>query len=160
MEQKLISVIIPTYMEEKYIDRTLISIKEQSYDNFEIIIADSESPDNTVEIANKYAPEHLELQIKNPDKIINKLKNYGGLFIGKYSAEVFGDYCVGPNHILPTNKAAKYTGGLSVGDFLKIQTYQKIDKCSDDLIKIATSLAEIEGLDGHKNAALIRLKGQ
>ncbi|OYT33764.1 MAG: histidinol dehydrogenase [Candidatus Aenigmarchaeota archaeon ex4484_52] len=134
------------------------SIIRESLKNSKIILV--ENLDDAVEIANKYAPEHLELQIKNPDKIINKLKNYGGLFIGKYSAEVFGDYCVGPNHILPTNKAAKYTGGLSVGDFLKIQTYQKIDKCSDDLIKIATSLAEIEGLDGHKNAALIRLKGQ
>ncbi|OYT41039.1 MAG: hypothetical protein B6U86_03145 [Candidatus Altiarchaeales archaeon ex4484_43] len=64
MEQKLISVIIPTYMEEKYIDRTLISIKEQSYDNFEIIIADSESPDNTVEIANKYADKIISIEKK------------------------------------------------------------------------------------------------
>ncbi len=112
-----------------------------------------------IDIANKMAPEHLELQIKNPNKIINKLKNYGSLFIGNYSAEVFGDYCSGPNHTLPTSGAARYASGLSVKDFVKIATYQKIDrKESKKLILLSAKLAELEGLDGHRQAALIRLE--
>ena len=74
-----------------------------------------------------------------------------------YSAEVFGDYCTGPNHILPTAGAARYTGGLSVKDFIKINTYQKITKKGlKKLIPTASKLAEIEGLYAHKNASDIR----
>lgn len=123
--------------------------------NGSIIIA--ENLDQASEIANKRAPEHLELQIKNPDSIIPKLKNYGSLFIGEYSAEVFGDYCSGPNHTLPTNGCARYTGGLSVKEFVKVLTFQKITKeASKDLIKAASKLADVEGLYAHKNAADIR----
>jgi len=111
-----------------------------------------------VEIANKIAPEHLELQVKNPRSLMKKLKNYGSLFLGKYSAEVFGDYCSGTNHILPTNRAARYTGGLSVKDFLKIVTCQEItQKGANKLSKIASKFAEIEGLDAHKKSAEIRV---
>jgi len=110
-----------------------------------------------VELANKRAPEHLELQIRNPDAIIPRLKNYGSLFIGEYSAEVFGDYCSGPNHTLPTNGCARYTGGLSVKEYVKVLTYQKVTKeASSELIRVASKLAEVEGLYGHKNAADIR----
>jgi len=112
-----------------------------------------------VAIANKVAPEHLELQIKNPNKIIRKLKNYGSLFIGNYSAEVLGDYCSGPNHTLPTNGAAKYASGLSIKDFIKIVTYQRINRRKGkELTSLAAKLAEIEGLEGHKQAALIRIE--
>ena len=110
-----------------------------------------------IEICNKIAPEHLEIQIKNPESFSKKLKNYGSLFIGNYSAEVFGDYCSGTNHILPTNGASRYTGGLSVGDFLKIVTYQKIGKDSvKEMIEIASKISDIEGLDAHKKSAEIR----
>jgi histidinol dehydrogenase len=112
---------------------------------------------NAIEVANAIAPEHLELMIRNPKSIVNKLKNYGSLFLGNYSAEVFGDYCSGPNHILPTNQAAKYTGGLSIFDFIKIVTTQQMTKQgAKKLIKNTAKLAEIEGLEGHKKAALIR----
>lgn len=111
-----------------------------------------------IELSNKIAPEHLELQVKNPKQLMEKLRNYGSLFIGKYSAEVFGDYCSGTNHILPTNRTARYSGGLSVKDFIKILTYQKIDqKGANNLVKIASKLAEIEGLEAHKKSADIRL---
>jgi len=114
--------------------------------------------DEAITLANKMAPEHLELQLKNPNKIINKLRNYGSLFIGNYSAEVLGDYCAGTNHTLPTGGAAKYTSGLSVKDFIKIATYQNINaQNGKKLMKIAAELAELEGLDGHRQAALIRL---
>lgn len=119
-----------------------------------IIVNDIE---DTIRITNKRAPEHLEVQVRNPNALIDKLINYGSLFIGNYSAEVYGDYCSGTNHILPTNGAARYTGGLSVKDFIKFMTYQKIDKkASADLTNIASRLAEIEGLDAHKKAADIR----
>jgi histidinol dehydrogenase len=131
-------------------------IAEEAIKNNGTIII-SKNINEAIEIANKRAPEHLELQIKNPELIIPKLKNYGSLFIGEYSAEVFGDYCSGPNHTLPTNGSARYTGGLSVKEFVKVLTFQKITKeASKKLIKAASKLAEIEGLYAHKNASDIR----
>ena len=112
-----------------------------------------------VNISNRRAPEHLEIQVKDKKQLISKLTNYGSLFIGNYSAEVFGDYCSGTNHTLPTNGAPNYTGGLSVKDFIKILTYQEMDKKSCiDLGKIASRIADLEGLKGHKHAADVRLK--
>ena len=90
---------------------------------------------------------------------MKKLKNYGSLFLGDYSAVVFGDYCSGTNHVLPTDKASRYAGGLSVRDFIKIQTYQYITKTgAKKLGKIAVDLASIEGLDAHQKSARARLK--
>jgi histidinol dehydrogenase len=131
-------------------------IAEKSIQKSSLILV--ESLDEAVELSNIIAPEHLELQIKNPNNIIPKLINYGSLFIGEYSAEVFGDYCSGPNHTLPTGGAARYTGGLSVKDFVKTLTYQRALKKSDNLIDISSTLAKAEGLDAHRNAADIRRK--
>ncbi|HID16844.1 TPA: histidinol dehydrogenase, partial [Candidatus Bathyarchaeota archaeon] len=123
--------------------------------NGKIIVVDD--LDQAVEVSDRIAPEHLELHVRRPREIMGKLRNYGALFIGKYSAEVFGDYCSGVNHILPTNGAARYAGGLSVRDFVKILTYQKISKeGAERLIKAAARLAEIEGLDAHKKAVEAR----
>lgn len=114
--------------------------------------------EEAIEVANKKAPEHLELQFKDAEKYMSRFKNYGSLFIGQYAAEVLGDYCSGTNHVLPTNKAATYTGGLSVRDFVKVVTWQKIDKkASKGLCELAAKLAEVEGLAAHKRAATIRL---
>lgn len=109
------------------------------------------------ELSNLKAPEHLEIMTENNDEIKDKFTNYGSLFIGEYCAEVLGDYCSGTNHVLPTNGCAKYTGGLSVFDFVKIQTYQKISKedCFE-LSKTASILAEAEGLFAHKLASDLR----
>ena len=86
-----------------------------------------------------------------------EFKNYGSLFIGQNCAEVFGDYCSGTNHVLPTNKASRYTGGLSVFDFIKILTYQNIDKkTAKTLAETASNLAEAEGLFAHKLASDLR----
>jgi histidinol dehydrogenase len=132
-------------------------VAEIAMKNGRIIIADS--LDTSVSIANRRAPEHLEIQVKNPEKIIAKLCNYGSLFIGENTAEVFGDYCSGTNHVLPTNGAARYTGGLSVKDFVKVVTYQDFKgKIPKEMIQVASGLAEIEGLDAHRNAANIRLR--
>jgi histidinol dehydrogenase len=128
---------------------------EQSLKKGLIIICPSIK--EAVDISNKKAPEHLEIQVRNPQEWIGKMVNYGSLFIGEYSAEVFGDYCSGTNHTLPTGSSARYTGGLSVKDFVKILTYQKITKQgSKKLIPIASELANIEGLDAHKKSAEAR----
>jgi len=88
---------------------------------------------------------------------MNKLTNYGSLFVGNYSAEVYGDYCSGTNHVLPTNEVSKYSGGLSVFDYIKIQTYQIISKKGNRIISpFASQLAKNEGLYAHKLAADVR----
>jgi histidinol dehydrogenase len=116
------------------------------------------SLDEAIELANKKAPEHLEICYKNAKKDINKYYNYGSLFVGNYSAEVYGDYCSGTNHVLPTNEVSKYSGGLSVFDFVKVQTYQIISKKGNGVISsYASQLAEKEGLMAHKLAADIRM---
>ncbi|MBT4192601.1 MAG: histidinol dehydrogenase [Candidatus Diapherotrites archaeon] len=128
-------------------------ITKEALKNGKIIIV--KDLDEATNISNKRAPEHLEIQVKNPEEIIKKLRNYGSLFIGKYAAEVFGDYCSGTNHTLPTNGSAKYTSGLSVRDFIKMQTHQRIDDPSK-LIDTASTIADVEGLMAHKRAAEIR----
>lgn len=115
------------------------------------------SLDEAIELANQKAPEHLEICYKNAKKDIDKFKNYGSLFVGNYSAEVYGDYCSGTNHVLPTNEVSKYSGGLSVFDFVKIQTYQIISKKGNKIISpYSSQLAEKEGLKAHKLAADVR----
>ncbi len=135
-----------------------LSTKEIASKSFEksfaVIV---KSIEEAVDIANKKAPEHLELCFKDSRKFIEKFKNYGSLFIGNYSAEVYGDYCSGTNHVLPTNEVSKYSGGLSVFDFVKVQTYQMISKKGNlKISETASKLAEIEGLQAHKFASVVR----
>ena len=121
------------------------------------VCVDVEHISEAVEIANLRAPEHLELMFKGAEDKAFEFKNYGSLFIGQNCAEVFGDYCSGTNHVLPTNKASRYTGGLSVFDFIKILTYQNIDKkTAKTLAETASNLAEAEGLFAHKLASDLR----
>ena len=101
----------------------------------------------------------MEVVIKNSDEIVDKLINYGSLFIGDLSAEVFGDYVSGTNHTLPTQKAARYTGGVWVGTFIKTCTTQRLSQRAVDLLApVAHDLAIDEGLYAHANAAKIRMK--
>lgn len=111
-----------------------------------------------VELANENAPEHLELCVKNPKSYVGKLKNYGSLFLGEYSAVAFGDYCSGTNHVLPTQGNARFTGGLSVRDFLKLQTYQYLSQKGAKLLSnTAVQLASTEGLTAHKKSVEARI---
>ena len=100
---------------------------------------------------------------ENASLVAKKLDSYGGLFIGKKSAEVFGDYGAGPNHVLPTSGTARYTGGLSVFTFLRIRTYlhigDKPSEAQEQLARDAAQLARLEGLEGHARAAEKRLSG-
>lgn len=141
---------------EKQLEK--LSTKEIASKSFEKSIAIiANSMEQAIELANKKAPEHLEICYKNAKKDIDKFKNYGSLFIGNYSAEVYGDYCSGTNHVLPTNEVSKYSGGLSVFDFIKVQTYQIISKKGNCKISdFASQLADKEGLYAHKLAADIR----
>ena len=115
---------------------------------------------NTIsDVVNIIAPEHLEIDFKNYNKILKKIKNAGSIFIGKFSPEAMGDYIAGPNHVLPTSGAAKFSSGLSVGDFLKRHSVIKITKSGiERLGPSVINLAKHEKLEGHANSIKIRLK--
>ena len=103
------------------------------------------------------APEHLQLSVSNPWDWPDRLHHYGALFIGERAAEVFGDYGVGPNHVLPTGGTARARGGLSVMDFLRVRTWIQADSAADlDLIEDVAWFARQEGLEAHARAAEIR----
>ena len=108
-------------------------------------------------IGNEIAPEHLEIICRNNDKVFKKIKHAGAIFLGEYSPEVFGDYCAGPNHVLPTSGSAKFSSPLSVCDFQKRSSVMKISKqTAKELSAIASSLAEAEGLQAHAMSARFR----
>ena len=114
----------------------------------------------TISIINEVAPEHLEIQIKNPYKILRNIKNAGSIFIGRYSPEAMGDYLAGPNHVLPTTGSAKFSSGLSVFDFLKRQSLIKISKTGiERLGPYVINLAKYENLEGHAISVKKELKG-
>lgn len=117
----------------------------------------AQSSSEVIKIANKIAPEHLEIIGKNANKLAKKITNAGAIFIGENSPEVFGDYCAGPNHVLPTNGTAKYASPLGVYDFLKRTSIMKISKKhARELSNIASSLADCEGLHAHSQSAKYR----
>ena len=110
-----------------------------------------------VDIANRIAPEHLEILGYKKLKLPQKINNAGAIFIGESSPEVFGDYCAGPNHVLPTSGAAKYASPLGVYDFLKRSSMMQISKThAKELSKIAISIADCEGLYSHSESAKYR----
>ena len=97
--------------------------------------------------------------MKNSKTIINKIKNAGSIFIGRFSPEAMGDYIAGPNHVLPTSGSAKFSSGLSVNDFLKRHSLIKITKTGiERLGPSVINLSEHENLEGHANSIKIRLK--
>ncbi|MDR0909339.1 MAG: histidinol dehydrogenase [Spirochaetaceae bacterium] len=128
---------------------------QKSLDNNGLIIL-YDDIENALAIANTIAPEHMELQIENAEQYIDKLHNYGSLFIGENAAEVLGDYSAGINHTLPTLGTAHYTGGLSVRNFLKTPTTLSVTEANKEALEAARLIAEAEGLAGHAQAAKIR----
>lgn len=109
-----------------------------------------------IDLSDQLAPEHL--QIHCVDELPRPPRDYGGLFLGSGAAEVLGDYCAGPNHVLPTGGSARHKGGLSVFDFLRIRTWMRVDDAgaAADLARDAAALAALEGLHGHQRAAELR----
>ena len=140
-------------VEEELAVLSTAGIARKSWEDYgEVIVVDS--LEEAVAISNEYAPEHLEVNIENPDGIVDGLYNYGSLFIGGNTAEVFGDYASGTNHTLPTVRASRYTGGVWVGTFLKTCTYQWMTaEASKAIAPLAARMARGEGLEGHAIAA-------
>jgi histidinol dehydrogenase len=110
------------------------------------------------ELANRLAPEHLELAVAEPEALLARIRNAGAVFLGRHTPEVIGDYVGGPNHVLPTARSARFSSGLSVFDFLKRTTLLKLG--TEQLRALgpaAIALAEVEGLAAHARSVAIRL---
>jgi histidinol dehydrogenase len=142
-----INSLIPKLSRQKII--------EQSLKNSAILVI--KNFDEAANLVNFIAPEHLEIAVENPEKILAKIQNAGAVFLGSYTPEAIGDYIAGPSHTLPTSASAKFSSGLSVFDFLKRISLISCDKKSFAKLSQATSvLAECEGLTAHKLSIDIR----
>jgi len=118
-----------------------------------------ESREEAVEVSDAYAPEHLEVQTSDDDWYAANLRNYGSLFIGPESTVAFSDKSIGTNHVLPTGRAARYTGGLWVGKFLKTVTYQRLTSAGARAIAPSTAaIADAELMYGHALTARLRME--
>lgn len=123
----------------------------------EVMLVDTR--EHAAELSDQYASEHLQVQCEDLDWWLSHLKNYGSLFLGEETTVAFGDKISGPNHILPTKTAARYTGGLSVGKFLKTVTWQRMTREANRLIGPACArISREEGMEGHAKTADIRLE--
>ncbi len=126
-------------------------------DYAEVVVCDSR--EEAVEVSDRYACEHLQVLAQDLDWWLDKLTNYGSLFLGEETTVAYGDKCAGPNHILPTKGASRYSGGLSVGKFIKTVTWQRLDRtASREVGQIAARISRLEGMEGHARTGDIRLK--
>jgi phosphoribosyl-ATP pyrophosphohydrolase/phosphoribosyl-AMP cyclohydrolase/histidinol dehydrogenase len=126
--------------------------REAVANGFCVVCADL---DEAVAVCDRLAPEHLEVLTVDADALAGRLRHYGGLFVGGPSAEVFGDYGVGPNHVLPTGTAARFTGGLNVLHFLRVRTWLRMEDgpALAGVVEDAARLARLEGLEAHARSA-------
>jgi sulfopropanediol 3-dehydrogenase len=126
-------------------------------DNGRIYVAGSH--DEAIAISDDYAPEHLELHTRNPDYYRDRLRNYGSLFIGEETTVAYGDKCIGTNHILPTSRSARYTGGLWAGKFLKTVTYQTMTPAASRLVgEVTERQCNVERMLAHAITARVRVE--
>lgn len=115
------------------------------------------SLEEAIEYANGQSPEHLVLCVENPRRILPLCRSFGSAFLGNFSAQSFGDYVSGTNHILPTGGSARFSGGLWTGSFLRAQTYVEVDKDGASTLALPGAvIAEAEGLVAHRSAMLLR----
>ena len=124
----------------------------------EVIVCDSE--EEMVKEADRIASEHVQVMTRDPDYFLKNMTNYGALFLGSRTNVAYGDKVIGTNHTLPTNKAARYTGGLWVGKFLKTVTYQRVltDEASAMIGEYCSRLCMLEGFAGHAEQANVRVR--
>ena len=135
-----------------------VSVARKSLRNNGIIIHIS-SDKQIINVVNKIAPEHLELNIKNYKSFVSKIKNAGSICLGKYAVMAMTDYNVGSNHILPTNGSAKYSSGVSVNEFYKRISYINLSKKGiESLGPSVITLANYEGLAGHAQSVKKRIR--
>ena len=144
----------------QYIEKLPPTAKDAAYcawrDYGEVILCDSQ--EEVVQISNEYSSEHLEVHCKNLDWWLDNLTCYGSLFLGEETTVTFGDKASGPNHILPTKAAGRYSGGLSAHKFLKVLTWQRMDRESTRQIAPTSSrISRLEGMEGHARASDVRL---
>ena len=123
------------------------------------VLIDVGTMEQAIDVANYIAPEHLELSVEDPQAIVGKIRHAGAIFMGRYTAEAIGDYCAGPNHVLPTSRTARFSSPLGVYDF---QKRSSLIMCSADgaaqLGETASVLARGEGLTAHARSAEFRMK--
>ena len=134
-------------------------VARESWNNYgQVIIVENE--EEAVEETDKLAFEHVEVLTKNPNYFLENMKNYGALFLGPETNVAYRDKVIGTNHTLPTKKAAKYTGGLWVGKFLKTVTYQHIESPEQSAMigEYAARLCQLENFAGHAEQALLRVR--
>ena len=146
--EQLIIKLLPTQKRKDII--------KSSINNFGLLIH-SKNIEDAIDISNELAPEHLQMSVENSERYLDKIQNAGAVFLGEYTPEVFGDYCAGSNHVLPTVGTAKFSSPLGVYDF---QKRSNIIQCSKESSKIlakhATVIANAEGLFSHKDSAALR----
>jgi sulfopropanediol 3-dehydrogenase len=122
----------------------------------EIVVVDTR--EEACRVSDEYAPEHLQVQARDLDWWLATLKNYGSLFLGEETTVAFGDKCSGPNHILPTRGAARYSGGLSVAKFIKTLTWQRLTRQGTRAVApVAARISRLEGMEGHARTSDVRL---
>ena len=130
----------------------------KAWENYgQVIVCDSY--EEMVEVADDIASEHVQVMTKDPKYFLDNMTNYGALFLGRETNVSYGDKCIGTNHTLPTNKAARYTGGLWVGKFIKTCTYQRVTEAASLKVgEYCSRLCALEGFAGHKEQADIRVR--
>ena len=148
---------------ERAVEARLLSlptrdVASQSWEkNGQILVADDAK--EAISLSDDYSPEHLELHVEDVDFYFQRLTNYGSLFIGEETTVAYGDKCIGTNHILPTSRAARYTGGLWVGKFLKTVTYQRMSPAASVLIgEVTERQCREERMLAHAITARVRVE--
>jgi sulfopropanediol 3-dehydrogenase len=133
-------------------------VPRTSWDSYgEIILCEDRG--EMAQISDDYAAEHVQVMAEDLDWWVGRLRNYGSLFLGEECTVSYGDKASGTNHILPTLKAARYSGGLSVHKFMKVLTWQRMTKEGAKSIAAVTSrISRMEGMEGHARAADLRLR--
>jgi sulfopropanediol 3-dehydrogenase len=122
-----------------------------------IVVCDD--AEEMVRVSDDYAPEHLEVQTRDPDWYLDRLTNYGSLFLGAHATVAYADKAIGTNHVLPTGRAGRYTGGLWVGKFIKTVTYQRVsEEGSQRVAPAAAAICDAEMMLGHALTARIRIE--
>jgi phosphoribosyl-ATP pyrophosphohydrolase/phosphoribosyl-AMP cyclohydrolase/histidinol dehydrogenase len=153
-EPRLIPVVEEILTEELVSLSTAAVASPALSSGYAIVVKDL---DEAVDLCDRIAPEHLALHVEAPHAIAERFSDYGSLFIGDSSAEVFADYGAGPNHVLPTGGGARFQSGLSVATFLRSPTWMTINQ-PEMMSSDAAQFARLEGLEGHMRAADLRLQ--
>jgi histidinol dehydrogenase len=116
--------------------------------------------DEACALANRIAPEHLELAVAEPETLLGRIRHAGAIFLGHHASEALGDYCAGPNHVLPTSRTARFSSPLGVYDFQKRSSVIRVSaQGARTLGRVAATLARAEGLEAHARSAELRDEG-